>query len=401
MAQKDDRQSLRRVVVSLCGAELLTMIGVFAFPALLPVFIADWALSKTDAGWISGVYFAGYALAVPVLVAMTDRIDARRVYMLGAAVAAISACGFAFAAQGFWTAMLFRLLGGIGLAGTYMPGLRALVDRIDGPGQARLISYYTSCFSLGTSLSFLFAGLVADWLDWRWVFGSAGMAAALAILLVAALHPVTPPPANGDPLLDFRPVFRNRAALGYILGYVTHNWELFALRSWMVAFLVFAEARQGGNGWSPTAIVTLASLVSMAASIGGADLAVRFDRVRVIVAAMMLSALAAAGLGFSALLPYGVVALYCLAYNGFIQLDSAALTTGAVQTAEAGRRGATIAVHSLLGFSGAFAGPLAVGAVLDLTGGGGSVLSWGLAFLSVAAVAALGPLALLWSRRLS
>src|SRR5229473_3068698 len=40
--------------------------------------------------------------------------------------------------------------------------------------------------------------------------------------------------------LDFRPVFGNRPAMAFILEYAGHTWELFALGSWLVAFLVQA-----------------------------------------------------------------------------------------------------------------------------------------------------------------
>ncbi|MGZ8996809.1 MAG: MFS transporter, partial [Rhodospirillales bacterium] len=107
---------------TLCVAEVLTMVGVFAFPALLPTFAADWRLTNTQAGWIAGIYFAAYAGAVPLLVAATDRIDARRIYVFGAAVAALASAGFALLASGFWSALSLRALAGVGLAATYMPG---------------------------------------------------------------------------------------------------------------------------------------------------------------------------------------------------------------------------------------------------------------------------------------
>jgi MFS family permease len=81
---------------------------------------------------------------VPFLTALTDRIDAKRVYMAGALFAAASLMGFTLTAEGFWTAFAWRVLGGVGLAGTYMPGLKALVDRISGVRQTRWISYYTA-----------------------------------------------------------------------------------------------------------------------------------------------------------------------------------------------------------------------------------------------------------------
>jgi MFS family permease len=47
------------------------------------------------------------------------------------------------------------------------------------------------------------------------------------------------------------------------------------------------------------------------------------------------------------------------------------------------QRGATLAVHSILGFSGGVVGPLVVGLVLDAAGGTNSYLGWGFAFLAM------------------
>jgi MFS family permease len=82
-----------------------------------------------------------------------------------------------------------------------------------------------------------------------------------------------------------------------------------------------------------------------------------------------------------------------------INSDSAAITSGMVGEAPPGYRGATMAVHSCLGFAGSAMGPLVFGAVLDLSGGRDEILSWGLSFGSVAVIGLLGPLALWWSRR--
>lgn len=386
-----------RAVFCLCAAEVLTMVGVFAFPALLPVFVAEWNLSNTEAGWISGVLFAGYTLAVPLLTTLTDRMDARKVYLFGALVAGLSGLCYAVWAEGFWSALALRFAAGIGLAGTYMPGLKALVDRTRGPRQARWISFYTASFSLGTSFSFMIVGAVAELWGWRAAFALAGASALagflLALLLLERAEP-TPPAQPVNPF-DFGPVFRNRAAMGYVLGYAAHVWELFGARSWMVAFLAWVAAAQpGAGGPSPTTVATIGALLAMASSLAGADLAIRFDRRRVCAAAMLSSGLLAAVIGFLGFLPYGAVVALMLLYNVLIQIDSAALTTGAVMAAEPERRGATIAIHSLLGFGAGFVGPLAFGMVLDLAGGGNSSTAWGLAFASLAVVVGLGPLAL-------
>ena len=66
--------------------------------------------------------------------------------------------------------------------------------------------------------------------------------------------------------------------------------------------------------------------------------------------------------------------------------------------AEQGRRGATLGVHAFIGFSGGAVGPIAVGLVLDLSGGGLTALSWGLGFASMGVVTLLGPFCLYWLR---
>lgn len=376
----------------LCIAEVVSMGPVFAFPALLPQFMDSFALTSVEAGWLTGITFAGYALAVPFLSALTDRHDARRVYVLGAVVAALAALAFAVVAQGFWSMLVLRALAGIGLAGTYMPGLKALVDRTEGPEQPKWMSWYTASFSLGTGVSFLAAGLLAAWLGWAGCFAVLGTGAALAAAMARMLAPQPPAAATAGKVLDLRPVLANRRVMAYVLGYFAHMWELFGLRSWMVAFMAFATA--GQVVLSPTGVAALSSLVAMAASIGGAALALRFDRARTCSVFALASAAMAVLVGQSTGWGWVAVALM-LVYNALVQLDSAALTTGAVLAADPARRGASIAVHSLVGFVGGFLGPLAFGQVLDLAGGSADPAAWGWAFAALGAVAALGPLALL------
>ncbi len=393
-------------VAALCGAQVLTMLGTFAFPALLPRFVASWGLSHTEAGWVSGAYFAGYTLAVPVLASLTDRLDGRRVYLGGAAVAAGAAAGFALLAQGFWTALGLRALAGVGLAGTFIPGLKALVDRLPPQAQPRAVSWYTAAFGLGTSASFWAAGAVAEAWGWRWVFGVGAGGAALGLVLAARALPPRPIAPSGAPalrLLNFRPVFANREAMGYILAYAAHTWELFAFRSWVVAFLVASQTLgppPGGGAWAPTTVAAVTGLAALWASVGGGEAAQRLGRRRVLTAIMGASAVAACGLGAAASLSYPVVAALCVGYALLVQGDSAALHMGTVAAADPARRGLTLALQSLLGFGAASVGPLAVGAVLDATGGGETVASWTWGFATMGAGVALGPLFLWWTRPL-
>src|SRR3954471_24409371 len=142
---------------AIVAAQMLAQIGAFALPALLPGYIARWDLSKTEAGWLVGIFFAAYVPAVPGLLALTDRLPPRRIYLLGTGLTALSHLGFATIADGFWSGLLMRALAGFGWAGAYMPGLKALADPLEGAAQSRAVSWHAAGVGIAGALSFAVA----------------------------------------------------------------------------------------------------------------------------------------------------------------------------------------------------------------------------------------------------
>ena len=386
----------------MCAAQGCAQIGAFGVAALLPTLIPLWSLTNTEAGWISGIYYAAYTLVVPLLASLTDRVDAKRVYLASVAVTALAFAGFAWVSTGFWTALLFRALMGAGWAGTYMPGLKALSDLAEGPQLSRAVAAHAAAVGVSGALSFGVAGAVNAWFGWQWALVPGALGPALAFILVLVGVPAQPPKALTETrgaLLDFRPVLRNRSALAYSLAYCVHTWEMSALRGWVVTFLTFVAGLTPG-AWTPLAPATIASvmgLVGVWASVWGNELARRIGRRRFIIGTMLASGVMAGVIGFSAALPYAGTAALILLYAMLIWSDSSSLTAGSAGSAEPGRRGATLAVHSTLGYAGGFVGPLALGAVLDLSGAH-TVLGWGMAFGHVTIALLLGTLAFVWLR---
>jgi MFS family permease len=99
-------------------------------------------------------------------------------------------------------------------------------------------------------------------------------------------------------------------------------------------------------------------------------------------------------LGFAAHLPFVLVTALCFVYGVTVSADSSPITAGTVAEAQPERRGTTMAMHACIGFIGSFLGPLVFGIVLDISGGGVTVHSWGFAFASMGAMVALGPVLL-------
>ena len=400
------RLSAVRLTALMCVAETLSMTGFAAYTTLLPALQREWGLSNSEAGLVSGIYFAGYVAATPLLTSLTDRVDSRRVYFAACLMSCLGGAGFALFAGGLWTALLFQLLIGAGLGGTYMPGLKMLADQLEGPAQSRAVGFYAASFGIGSSLSIFICGLIGAAWGWQWAFayGAAGpVAAALAVNFLMPRGHTRAAGGAAPALLDFRPALRNRKTLPYIVGYSAHNYELFGQRSWMVAFLVFTASLQPADAPMLIGAATLAATINMLGpvmSVSGNELAIRFGRTRVIFTFMTASGLVACVLGYTAALPWVLVFLIMCVHYGLMLGDSAALTSGVVAATHPDERGATMAVYSFLGFSSAFLAPLVFGIVLDLAGGNRSLTAWGLAFASIGVFGVLAPVArLIYMRR--
>lgn len=381
-----------RVVALLCLAEALSMTGFAAYPAFLPALRTAWGMSGAEAGFVGGAFFFGYMLAVPFLSGVTDRIDARGVFAFSCALAAAGTAGFALLADDMLSGAAFQALAGAGLGGTYMPGLKALTDRVGGPRQPRFIAFYTSTFGIGTSLSLLAAGWLGDALPWRTAFLLLALGPLLALpIVLAALRPQRPHGAHHAPWLPrFGPVLAQREVRRYILGYALHCWELFGLRSWLVAFIVFAYAASNAAPFlGATEAAAAINLLGLPASILGNEAAGRIGRTRWIAGVMLASGALCWLAGLSASWPWWLMLAALALYFTTVMADSAALTAGLVAATPLAQRGAAMAVYSLLGFGAGFVAPLVFGATLDAAGG--DATAWALAF------GTLGSCGLVWA----
>ena len=388
------RTSAIFLISTVCIAQAFTQIGSFTFSALLPIFFTEWGITHTEAGWLSGIIFLAYAMSVPFILPLTDRIDPRSVYMCFVTLTSLSHLGMAFTAEEFWGGLVFRMFAGIGWGGTYMVGLKALADLIEGPKQSRAVAFHAGSIGAGGALSFLIAGYAAEHLDWQTAFmiSALGSVIALIIMIICVPGRKPVPQTEASNPFAFRTVLKNKSAMAYAIGYCVHTWEMFTLRSWVVAFLVFTAAQgEQPNFFIPTVIAMLMELIGTTMSIIGNEIAIRIGRRRWIFIVMISSMVFSALIGFSAGFGYGVAAMICLIYNALIYADSAALTAGTVGNAEPGRRGATLAIHAMLGYGGGFVGPLALGVILDALGGE-TIINWGIAFSHVALIMMLGPI---------
>jgi MFS family permease len=395
----------RAWLAAVCASELGTLLVFSNFSALLPILQRDWGLSNGEAGLIVSFYQFGYIGAVMILATLTDYMPPRRIYLWSAFWTAAASLAFAFWAQGFLSAVILRGAVGLGLAGTYMPGMRMVAERFAAGRRGFAMGCYIGSFTLGTSVSLLLTGWANGLWGWRWAFaltaGGPLLAGVIGWLVLprgmaAAPKPVTEAPKSAG-RQRLGPVLKNRPAMRLITAYGAHTFELMGMRGWIVPFFTASLVASGA---------ALAEANQRAALAASAVLAIgalphpftglisdRFGRARPISVLMLLSAACSLAIGWGLAWPFSALVALGLLYGVLITSESAIVSTGIAEAAEPTYLGRTMALQSTVGFTAGALSPWAVGLVLDWAPRWGASAEarwiWGFGLLGL--VALLGP----------
>jgi predicted MFS family arabinose efflux permease len=82
----------RALVAAMCAGQVGNLLPHVVVPAVMAQhLIPAWSLSASEAGLMASSFALGYMLAVPLLTALTDRMDARSILLIGSAVSGLGA----------------------------------------------------------------------------------------------------------------------------------------------------------------------------------------------------------------------------------------------------------------------------------------------------------------------
>jgi MFS family permease len=388
-------------LAAVCASELGTLLVFSNFSALLPTLQAAWGLSNTEAGLIVAFYQVGYIGAVLILATLTDYMPPRRIYLWSAAWTAATSLAFAAWAGGFVSALVLRALVGLGLAGTYMPGMRMVAERFAGGRRGLAMGCYIATFTIGTSLSLLLTGWTSGLWGWRWAFAitGAGPLAAGVIGWFVLPRGAAPGARPAAPGASLAPVLRNGRALRLIVAYGAHTFELMGMRGWIVPFFTASLVAAGAGLADANRRAALAAAAVLA--IGALPhpfsglLSDRFGRAPLISAFMLLSAACSLAIGWALSWSFAPLVALGLVYGMLVTAESAVISTGIADAAEPAYLGRTMALQSSVGFAMGALGPAVFGATLDWAPrlGAPPARAWVWGFGLLGAVALAGPLA--------
>jgi len=320
---------------------ILNMVGFLAPATVLPQILDDWQLGERAGGILTGSLFGGYALSSPVLSALTDRIDAKRVMLAALLASSAAGYGIAYLADGLESAVAFRVLAGFGMAGFYMPGLKLIADLLEGDARMRAAAIYPSMFAVGSAGPFFIAALLDPTDDWRWIFVVSGHAGLAAFVMIALCIPPAPV-RKGIQAIRFTgavaQAVRNPGVQAYSLAAVGHISEIFSFRSWIIAAMVFGVSlpiNAGFAGWNLPLLAALSSVFTVPASILTARFSISHDRRKVLFVVSALSACVALGMAFAVHGPFWIFYLVLLLYSLTTFADTASISSGVVVHADA------------------------------------------------------------------
>jgi MFS family permease len=362
--------------------------------AALPLLRTEWSTSSAALGWVVSAYLLGYALAVLVVLPLTDRVPPSRVIAIGALVTALANLAFAFGAHDVLTASLLRVVSGFGLAGVYMPGVRLVAQDAEPARRGRAVGLYVAAFYLGGSLSFLATGFLLEPLGWRGAAAILGVVALLALPVAIASTRGIPHVPGERAHLDLR-VLRNAPLVRTIAAYTGHSWELFIVRAWLAAFLAAAFTLRGLSPTEASATASQWAALMLALGVPGVFLGGwASDRVGRTKSALLYAlASGAISIGFGTLLlaPWPTLIAIGAIYGAIVAADSAVYSTAVTELAPPGRIGSAQAIQAVAGFGIGSIGPVVAGATLDLGSGWiGPFLTAGIVGIAAAVPLAIG-----------
>jgi len=365
-------------------ALFLSVLVWFNYSAVLPLIVEEWKLSGTEAGVIFSAFQAGYLAAIVPAGWLADRYSPRWVIAGGATGTALSSLAFAAIADSFLVGTLLRFLSGLFIAGVYVPGMRFVSGWFPEEVRGRALGLYVGTFSLGSGLSFVFATVAAEAVDWRLAIAVTSVGALFVAPLVLGLtrdNPKRTRTAEGG--LDLS-VLRNREYLCAISIYSWHNWELFGVRNWLLAFLVGAPAFAAADSAILPGVIVGAVIVtgSIGNAVGG-WLSDRVGRSRTVAGGLGASTLLSAGFGLFGGFPLAALIVIALTYGVVLAMDSAPTSTLVTEVVADEHVGTALSIQSLAGFSTTVVSPIVFGIALDRAG-------YAAAFPTLAAGALLG-----------
>ncbi len=333
-------------------AQLLALTVWFSATAVAPTLRDNWNLNLGQVSALTTTVQIGFvvgALGMAIL-NIADLVKSRILFCASGLTAAAANTVPTFLSGDDFTAVLaLRFLTGVCLAGVYPSGLKVMAGWFR-KGRGMAMGVLVGALTVGSAVPHLIKGFGLDWRVVLWVSSALCVFASLLMLRVG-----DGPFETKGAKFSFRLIARvvsNRGFRSATAGYLGHMWELYAMWTWLAAWLsARLVATSGGNS---TVIPSLTFAIIACGGIGSwlagvwAD---RFGRPLVAGASMVISGSCALVTPLLFLAPAWVAIPILILWGLTIVADSAQFSAIVTETVDEALRGTALTLQAALGFS--------------------------------------------------
>jgi MFS family permease len=348
-----DRRERQLVLIAL--VQVLAMSVWFSASAVVSALRDDWGISSQQEGLLTAAVQLGFVVGALLSAAcnLPDIVAQPRLIAVSAALGAAATAALAIWSHGLASALPLRFGTGFALAGVYPVSMRLMASWFE-RARGWALGVLVGALTVGSALPQLVNGLTA--LPWRGVLLAASalaLVAAVLALVVLRVGPYMKPAPPFAPGYIVR-MFRDRPQRLVNLGYLGHMWELYAVWTWLPAFLAASLAASGTASPSRTIVgLTLFCSIGVAGCFGcllAGRLADRLGRARVAMGALIISGCCCllAGVAFGSSLVVLVPLL--VVWGGAIIADSAQFSAALTEFADPRYVGTALTAQTALGF---------------------------------------------------
>lgn len=340
----------RSALIWIALGQLCALSLWFSASAVAPQLQESWNLTDAQLPWLTLTVQIGFvvgALASAVL-NLADIVPSRRLFRFAALGGAVVNAGLLLVGSDtVWLAMTLRFVTGMFLAAVYPSGLKVMSGWFrEGRGMA--LGVLVGALTIGSASPHLVRGLG---LSGEGVIVAASVLTLFAALLMARVgdgpHEVSPQPFRWNQLAT---VVGNRGVRLSTYGYLGHMWELYAMWTWMAAFLVASEAEAGVEYGSVSTLTFLIIAVGGLGSWQAGRLADRVGRTRIAGGSMLISGTCALATVFVFGVSPWILIPVMLIWGATIVSDSAQFSAMVTETADAETRGTALTLQTAVGF---------------------------------------------------
>ena len=343
-----------RALVWIALSELCALSLWFSASVIAPELIEIWNLSSNSEAWLATSVPIGFVIGAlfSSYFGIADRFNPRKVFAISALIGAILNALLIIVDSGFF-GILLRILTGITLAGVYPIAVKILSEWF--PRKRGLaIGILIAALTLGSSLPHFIVMFFSS-LSWKFVIIGSSVLALLSTFIVSFILEDAPVKSKRLPfsLKVIKKVVMNKPVMLANYGYFGHMWELYAMWTWLPAFLTASFSTYSPE--IPHWFIALSSFISIgiAGGIGcvvGGLISDKIGRANLTIISMFISAICSIIIGFTFGQFIWLTLIISIIWGVSVISDSAQFSAAVSEIAEDEYVGTALTFQMCIGF---------------------------------------------------